>query len=117
MKFYGYSRCSTCRKALAWLAERGISVEVLDITVTPPSLVELDQALSALGRVALLNTSGQSYRALGAATVRAMDDAALLTALATDGRLVRRPMLITESGLTLTGFKSDQWQAVLGAAG
>ena len=74
MKFYGYSGCSTCRKALQWLAARDLHAEMLDITQTPPSLSELELALAQLGRKRLFNTSGQSYRALGSATVQALDD-------------------------------------------
>ena len=81
MKFYGYARCSTCRKALAWLGEHGLVADVVDITLTPPSRAELEQALSQIGRAALLNTSGQSYRAIGAAAVKSMDDATLLAQL------------------------------------
>jgi arsenate reductase len=66
----------------------------------------------------LLNTSGQSYRALGAAAVAAMDDNQLLAALAADGRLIKRPVLIAidtrgEERL-ITGFKPQEWQDLLG---
>ena len=114
MKFYGYNRCSTCRKASAWLQERGWAPEVLDITIHPPSRAELEQALAQLGRSALLNTSGQRYREMGPAAVKAMDDNSLLDALAADGRLVKRPVLITDAGTVLTGFRAEQWQAALG---
>lgn len=70
--------------------------------------------MAQLGRAALLNTSGQSYRALGAAVVKAMDDSTLLDALAADGRLLKRPLLITEQGQYLTGFNAEHWQAALG---
>jgi arsenate reductase len=113
VKFYGYARCSTCRKALAWLGEHGLVADVVDITLTPPSRAELEQALSQIGRAALLNTSGQSYRAIGASAVKSMDDATLLAALAADGRLVKRPLLITDQHRILTGFKPEQWQEAL----
>jgi arsenate reductase len=109
MKIYSYAGCSTCRRALAWLAERGVSVAPIDITRQPPSLAELQLGLAQLGRRRLFNTSGQSYRALGAASVQAMDDATALAALAADGRLVKRPFLITDSGQVLTGFKPEEW--------
>ncbi len=114
MKLYSYPRCSTCRKAIAWLEERGIRVEPIDITTHPPSLAELEQALAQLGRKRLFNTSGQSYRALGAAAVQAMDDATALAALAADGKLIKRPLLIGDDGCILSGFKSEEWQALLG---
>lgn len=113
MKLYSYSACGTCRKALAWLAERGLDADVIDITQRPPSHDELRQGLEQLGRSRLFNTSGQSYRALGGAVVRAMDDSAALAALAGDGRLVKRPFLITDTGRVLTGFRPEEWQALL----
>jgi arsenate reductase len=114
MKLYSYPKCSTCRKALSWLAERGIAVDPIDITITPPSLDELRAGMEQLGRQRLFNTSGQSYRALGAAIVQAMDDSQALGALAGDGKLVKRPYLISGDGRVLTGFKLEEWQAILG---
>ena len=113
MKLYSYPRCSTCRKALAWLQGHGLGVEPIDITLQPPSPGELGQALDQLGRQRLFNTSGQSYRALGAATVQAMDDQQALAALAADGKLIKRPFLISDDGHTLTGFKPEEWEALL----
>jgi arsenate reductase len=114
MKLYSYPACSTCRKALAWLRENGISVEPIDITAQPPSLEELRAGLEQWGRKRLFNTSGQSYRALGAAAVQAMNDGQALAALAADGKLVKRPYLITGAGKVLTGFKPEEWTALLG---
>ena len=113
-RLYSYAGCSTCRKALAWLRERGLQPEVIDITTQPPSLKELRQGLAQLGRARLFNTSGQSYRALGAAAVKAMDDEQALRALAADGRLVKRPFLITPAGRVLTGFRAQEWAELLG---
>lgn len=114
MKLYSYSACSTCRKALAWLKERGQDVEVIDIAQQPPTRAELGLAFEQLGRKRLFNTSGQSYRALGSAAVAAMSDEQALAALAADGKLIKRPVLITGDQRVLTGFKSDEWQALLG---
>ena len=121
LRVYSYSACGTCRKALQWLALQGFSIEagtleLLDITKTPPSLPELRQAFSSLGRKRLFNTSGQSYRALGAAAVAAMDDEQALAALAADGKLIKRPFAITASGSALVGFKPEEWQAALSPA-
>lgn len=112
-RLYSYGACSTCRRALAWLAERDIAVEVLDITTSPPDQELLGQALQQLGRSRLFNTSGQSYRALGAARVKLMDDAQALAALAADGRLIKRPLLVTAAGAILTGFRPEEWQQLL----
>ncbi|MCS5705534.1 MAG: arsenate reductase family protein [Cyanobacteriota bacterium] len=114
MKLYSYASCSTCRKAIAWLKERGITPTPIDITNTPPSVEELQQGQAQLGRKRLFNTSGQSYRALGSAAVQAMDDDQAIAALAADGKLVKRPFLITDAGQVMTGFKPEEWEALLG---
>ena len=113
MKLYSFPRCSTCRKAIAWLGAHQLAVELLDITEHPPSLGELEQGLMQLGRQRLFNTSGLSYRALGATAIKAMDDSQALAALAADGKLIKRPFLITASGRILTGFKELEWQQLL----
>jgi arsenate reductase len=110
---YSYPACGTCRKALAWLREHGIEVDLRDITRQPPTAAELAAALALLGRRRLFNTSGQSYRALGAATVQAMNDAQALEALAADGKLIKRPFLVLPDGRTFTGFQPAQWQGLL----
>jgi arsenate reductase len=114
MKLYSYPKCSTCRKAISWLAERGIKIDPIDITIEAPSLDELRAGMEQLGRQRLFNSSGQSYRALGAATVKAMDDSQALAALAGDGKLVKRPYLISDAGRVLTGFKLEEWQEIFG---
>ncbi|ABI46162.1 arsenate reductase family protein [Synechococcus sp. CC9311] len=116
IKVYSYSRCSTCRKALAWLDANNLAYEVVDITIAPPSKEVLSLAFERLVRRQLLfNTSGQSYRALGAQVVKAMSDDDALTALAADGRLIKRPFVALPSGDFLVGFKPEDWnQALLG---
>ena len=118
LRLYSYAKCGTCRKALQWLAQQGFSVEsgtleVIDITVTPPSPAELEQAFALLGRKRLFNTSGQSYRALGAAAVAALSDQEALAALAADGKLIKRPFALPRAGQALVGFKPEEWQAAL----
>ena len=121
LRIYSYAKCGTCRKALQWLAQQGFSVErgtleLVDITQTPPSPDELRQAFDSLGRKRLFNTSGQSYRALGAAAVAALDDGQALAALAADGKLIKRPFAITAAGAALVGFKPDEWAKALAVA-
>ena len=116
LTIYCYSRCSTCRKALSWLSDQGIAHTVVDITTVPPSRPLLEQAVAYFGdRKPLFNTSGQSYRALGSAVVKAMDDQEALDALAADGKLIKRPFLALENGTFLVGFKPEVWsEALLG---
>ena len=118
LRIYSYPQCGTCRKALQWLAQQGFSVaegnlDVVNITEQPPGLEELSTAFEQLGRKRLFNTSGQSYRALGSATVAAMDDQAALAALAADGKLIKRPFAITAGGTALVGFKPEEWESAL----
>jgi arsenate reductase len=97
---------------MAWLQEHGLSVEAIDITAQPPTEAELRLGLLQLGRARLFNTSGQSYRTLGSAVVKGMDDEQALKALAADGKLIRRPFLIHD-GRVLTGFRPEEWQRLL----
>jgi arsenate reductase len=59
----------------------------------------------------LFNTSGQSYRAMGAAAVKALSDDEALDALAADGKLIKRPFVVVDSSAFLTGFKPDLWES------
>jgi arsenate reductase len=119
LRLFSYPKCGTCRKALQWLDQQGFSVgngnlELIDITLDPPGLDDLRLAFNSLGRKRLFNTSGQSYRALGAAAVAALSDDEALAALTADGKLIKRPFAITEAGTALVGFKPEEWQAALG---
>ena len=119
LRLFSYSKCGTCRKALQWLDQQGFSVgngnlELIDITLDPPGLDDLRLAFNSLGRKRLFNTSGQSYRALGAAPVAALSHDEALAALAADGKLIKRPFAITQAGTALVGFKPEEWQAALG---
>ena len=119
LRLFSYPKCGTCRKALQWLDQQGFSVgngnlELIDITLDPPGMDDLRLAFNSLGRKRLFNTSGQSYRALGAAAVTALSDDEALAALAADGKLIKRPFAITQAGTALVGFKPEEWQAALG---
>ena len=114
LKVYSYSRCTTCRKALAWLDSQGLCAEVVDITVLPPDRQTLLNAFQHFGQVKpLFNTSGQSYRALGAAVVKTMTDSEAIDALAADGKLIKRPFVCCGDGTFLVGFKPEVWANAL----
>jgi arsenate reductase len=115
LRLYSYARCSTCRKALQWLQHQGIEFDCHDITLTPPSRQELKLAWKALQPPQrIFNTSGQSYRSLGAASVGAMKPEQAVQALAADGKLIRRPFLIRRDGpLVLVGFDRLRWTEAL----
>lgn len=112
-----YSGCSTCKKALRWLAEHGVGAEVRPIVEQPPTAAELAKWIPASGVSVRkwLNTSGQSYRALGKAKVDAADDAVIARWLAADGKLVKRPVLV-HGDHVLVGFREEQYAAIFAPA-
>ncbi|MCP9826724.1 Spx/MgsR family RNA polymerase-binding regulatory protein [Synechococcus sp. EJ6-Ellesmere] len=113
-RLYSYPKCSTCRRALKWLAAEGLEVDLVDITLSPPSKVQLEHIWASLADPRrLFNTSGASYRALGAAQVKAMSRDEAITALAADGKLIRRPLLLAEGVAVLTGFDPEIWKEAL----
>lgn len=108
-----YSACGTCKKALKWLADHGIDVEVRPIVEQPPTREELERWIPASGLPIRkwLNTSGQSYRALGKEKIAAADDETLLRWLAEDGKLVKRPVLVYGKRV-LVGFREEEYAAL-----
>lgn len=105
-----YSGCSTCKKAQKWLEAQGVAYQVRPIVETPPTVAELTQwiARSEVSVRKWLNTSGQSYRALGKARVDAASDTELVSWLAADGKLIKRPVLVTGSTV-LIGFQPEAY--------
>ncbi len=111
-----YAKCTTCQKARAFLDGRGISYEVRDIKEDNPTAEELRRwkEQSGLPLKRFFNTSGLSYKALGLKDkLPSMDEEAQLDLLATDGMLVKRPILLGED-FVLTGFRQAEWEAALG---
>lgn len=111
-----YDGCETCRKARRWLDAKGVAYALRPIVAEPPTVDELRRWITAsgLGVRKWLNTSGQSYRALGKAKVDAADEATLVAWLAADGKLVKRPVLV-RGATVLVGFDEARWTASLGA--
>lgn len=109
-----YDACDTCRKARKWLDSEKISYSVRPIVAAAPTEDELRAWIAAAGLPLRrwLNTSGQSYRALGKAKVDAAGDDTLLQWLAADGKLVRRPVLV-RGGVVLVGFDAARWKTAL----
>ena len=115
MLFLCYPKCSTCQKAKAWLDERGISYELRDIKTDNPTAEELTlwYRKSGLPLKKFFNTSGLQYKALGLKDkLPDMSDPHQLALLATDGMLVKRPLLVGDS-FVLTGFRAAEWEAAL----
>jgi len=110
-----YSGCGTCKKALAWLASHGIESRVRPIVDEPPTKKELAEWIpkSGISVRKWLNTSGQSYRALGKEAIGAATDAELVGKLSEDGKLVKRPVLVAK-GCVLVGFDPEAYATLLG---
>ena len=116
--FINYPKCSTCKKARAWLDEHGVAYEDRDIVADNPTAAELAtwHRESGLPLRRFFNTSGRLYRARN---VKALLDAGLsdedaYALLAEDGMLVKRPIVV--AGRTvLTGFKPAEWEKALRA--
>ena len=116
MLFLCYPKCSTCQKAKAWLNERGIAYDLRDIKLNNPTQEELTAwyQKSGLPLKKFFNTSGLQYKALGLKDkLPEMSEAEQLALLATDGMLVKRPLLVGED-FVLTGFRPAEWEAKLG---
>ena len=114
--FVEYPKCSTCKKAKAWLDEHGVEYIDRDIVLDNPTADELATwiARSGLPVRRFFNSSGMKYRELGlkARLDAGMTDRECYELLATDGMLVKRPVLITDKGVC-PGFKPEEWARLL----
>ena len=111
MLFLEYPPCSTCKKAKQYLIDRGIPFESRHIKEQNPSYEELREwhARSGLPLKKFFNTSGMLYQSLGLKDkLPLMSEEEQLRLLATDGMLVKRPLVITEDAV-LTGFRPKEW--------
>ena len=111
MKIYCYSRCTTCKKALKWLDDNKIEYELLDIKSDHPDeeMLRGYYARSGLPLKRFWNTSGIPYREMGLSKkLPDMGEDEQLALLATDGMLVKRPLLVGDN-FVLTGFKEAEW--------
>ena len=116
MLFVCYPKCSTCQKARTFLDEHGAAYTLRDIKTENPTAEELRcwWEKSGLPLKRFFNTSGLQYKALGLKDrLPDMDEQAQLDLLATDGMLVKRPILVGED-FVLVGFRAAEWEQRLG---
>ena len=110
--FLQYPPCTTCKKAKAWLDERGVTYEARNIKEENPTAEELKawQEKSGLPLKKFFNTSGLAYKALGLKDrLPTMSEEEQYQLLASDGMLVKRPLVVGED-FVLVGFREAQWQ-------
>ena len=110
-----YPPCSTCQKAKKWLDARGIAYTARHIKEDNPTYEELKawHEKSGLPLKKFFNTSGLLYKSLGLKDkLPAMTEEEQLRLLATDGMLIKRPLVVSENAI-LTGFRETEWEAAL----
>lgn len=114
MKVYCYSKCTTCKKALKWLDEKGVDYQLVDIKGDNPDRKSLAKwyKMSDLPLKRFFNTSGMQYRELELKDkLPKMSEDEQLDLLATDGMLVKRPLVVGKD-FVLLGFKEEQWKEI-----
>lgn len=112
--YYGYPKCTTCKKAEKWLTEHNISYEVINIAEQPPTEAALKEmiASSGLPMKKFFNTSGQKYRELELKDKLAtMSEDEQVSLLAANGMLIKRP-LVTNGKKTTVGFSETTFDDV-----
>ena len=112
MKLYSYNKCGTCWKAKKFLDASGVLYDEIDITETPPPKTVLRQAIKVKGIKKLFNTSGEQYKKLKIKDkVGRMTEAQAITLLSGNGRLVKRPVAVDGSRVTV-GFDENEFKEV-----
>lgn len=112
-KIYCYDRCSTCQKALKWLDENKIEYEKIDIKADHPdeATIKALHQKSGLPLKKFFNTSGILYREMQLSSkLPSMTENEQYKILASDGMLVKRPLLVTDNAV-IPGFKEAEWKA------
>lgn len=110
--FLQYPPCTTCKKAKAWLDERGVAYEARNIKEENPTAEELKawHEKSGLPLKKFFNTSGLAYKSLGLKDrLPTMSEEEQYQLLASDGMLVKRPLVVGED-FVMVGFRESQWQ-------
>ena len=113
--FICYERCTTCKKAQKWLDAKGVEYTVRPIKEENPTADELAAWIKKSDKEPrkFFNTSGQLYREMGlSAKVKEMPKQEIVDLLATDGMLVKRPLLVGDD-FVLIGFKENEWKEKL----
>ena len=111
IKVYCYSKCTTCKKALKWLDDNNVKYELIDIKENNPDEATIKKYYEKSGFALkkFFNTSGMIYRDLGLSKkLPDMSEEEQIKLLASDGMLVKRPLLVS-GNLVLTGFKEVEW--------
>lgn len=113
--FIEYPKCSTCKKAKKWLEENRVQFVERNIVTQTPNVQELDKWIKQSNQdiKKWFNTSGLKYKELNLKEkLTTMTDKEKIKLLASDGMLIKRPLLISDKGVFI-GFKEDNWKKIL----
>ncbi len=104
IQVYGIPNCGTCKKAFAWLKNNGVDYEFIDTKERPPDQKMIQAWVEVLGSKPMRNTSGQSYRSLGAEKDDWTEDQ-WAEAFAKDAMLLKRPLFVKDGAAVLVGLR------------
>ena len=108
--FYGYSKCSTCRKASKWLAQNNINFKLIDIVKEPPTKKILELALEkfSTNKKKIFNTRGTSFKSINF-EINDISNKKIIELLKSDGKLIKRPFLIVNESKFILGFDESEY--------
>lgn len=113
--FIEYPKCSTCKKAKKWLEDNDVKFVDRNIVEETPTVVELTEWIKTSGQdiKKFFNTSGLKYKEINLKEkLTTMSDKEKIKLLASDGMLIKRPLLVTDKGIS-AGFKEDNWKQII----
>ncbi len=111
LNYYGYKRCSTCSKGEKFLSQHNIDFQFIDITINPPTIEQLATIITQSGQPIkkFFNTSGVVYREMQLKDkIKTMSDNDMMTLLASNGKLLKRP-IVTNGEKSTVAFKEDEF--------
>ena len=111
LKVYGIPNCGTCKKALAWLDEKGIDYDFINTKEQPPTKDMISSWVSALTARPMRNTSGKSYRAIGDEK-KSWSDQQWIEAFAEDAMLLKRPLFEKDAQAVMVGFRAKEEEKI-----
>ncbi len=113
IQVYGIPNCGTCKKAFKFLQDNSVDYEFINTKENPPTREMIQNWVETLGYQPMRNTSGQSYRALGAER-NTWTDEQWIEAFANDAMLLKRPLFVKDETAVLVGFKEELIRDKLG---
>ncbi len=107
IQVYGIPNCTTCKKALKWLEDKGVEYDFINTKENPPTRETIQSWVDTLGAKPMRNTSGQSYRALGDEK-QTWASQQWIEAFTKDAMLLKRPLFVKSGAAVLVGFRDKE---------